>query len=220
MRYNCLKFIAIFGCAALLSACAVSRSVVHIEQSETIENPAEGPEVRIVEVNDNRQFEIDPRSPDIPSLANDEIDDASVTERAYGRKRNTYGMALGDVLTPEGKTVSDAIAKTVENAFQAAGYRVLTPEDADYANAADVKVDVTEFWSWFEPGFWQVTVHNRSDISLSAEEITSSSPIRVTEHYKENMQMVLDSDWQASAIKALQEVRKKITDALLALPKP
>ena len=34
------------------------------------------------------------------------------------------------------------------------------------------------------------------------------------------MQMVLDSDWQASAIKALQEVRKKITDALLALPKP
>ncbi|MEQ8528685.1 hypothetical protein [Thalassospira sp.] len=219
MRYNCLKFIAIFGCAALLSACAVSRSVVHIEQSETIENPAEGPEVRIVEVNDNRQFEIDPRSPDIPSLANDEIDDASVTERAYGRKRNTYGMALGDVLTPEGKTVSDAIAKTVENGFQAAGYRVLTPEDNNYANAKDVNVDVTEFWSWLEPG-WEITVHNRSDITLTADRALFTDPIRIKAESSQPMQMVLDSDWQASAIKALQEVREKITDALLALPKP
>lgn len=154
MERRHLKLIAVLGCVAFLGACATSRSVVQIEEPDTIENPTEGVEVRILEVNDKRQFEIDPPRPDIPSLANDEIDDDAITARAYARKRNTYGMALGDVLIPEGKTVADAIAKTVENGFQAAGYRVLTPVDPNYDKAADVKVDIAEFWSWFEPGFW------------------------------------------------------------------
>ncbi|MHC8495138.1 YajG family lipoprotein [Thalassospira sp. SM2505] len=217
MKLHHLKILAVLGCVAFLGACATSRSVVQIEQPDTIENPAEGTEVRILEVNDNRQFQIDPPSPDIPSLANDEIDNKSITSRAYARKRNTYGMALGDVLIPEGKTVADAIAKTVENGFQAAGYRVLTPEDPNYASAADVKVDISEFWSWFEPGFWQITIHNRSDITLTADNITQSGPIRIKEQYNENMQMALDSDWQKSAINALKQVREKITEQLLAL---
>tara|TARA_B100000123_G_scaffold176006_1_gene130796 strand:- start:1267 stop:1932 length:666 start_codon:yes stop_codon:yes gene_type:complete len=217
MERRHLKLIAVLGCVAFLGACATSRSVVQIEEPDTIENPTEGVEVRILEVNDKRQFEIDPPRPDIPSLANDEIDDDAITARAYARKRNTYGMALGDVLIPEGKTVADAIAKTVENGFQAAGYRVLTPVDPNYDKAADVKVDIAEFWSWFEPGFWQVTVHNRSDITITTDAEIAPEPIKVTEHYRENMQMVLDSDWQASAIKALKQVRETITEQLQKL---
>ena len=217
MERRHLKLIAVLGCVAFLGACATSRSVVQIEEPDTIENPTKGVEVRILEVNDKRQFEIDPPRPDIPSLANDEIDDDAITARAYARKRNTYGMALGDVLIPEGKTVADAIAKTVENGFQAAGYRVLTPADPNYDKAADVKVDIAEFWSWFEPGFWQVTVHNRSDITITTDAAIAPEPIKVTEHYRENMQMVLDSDWQASAIKALKQVRETITEQLQKL---
>ncbi|MAL40834.1 MAG: flagellar biosynthesis protein [Thalassospira sp.] len=217
MERRHLKLIAVLGCVAFLGACATSRSVVQIEEPDTIENPTEGVEVRILEVNDKRQFEIDPPRPDIPSLANDEIDDDAITARAYARKRNTYGMALGDVLIPEGKTVADAIAKTVENGFQAAGYRVLTPVDPNYDKAADVKVDIAEFWSWFEPGFWQVTVHNRSDITITTDAEIAPEPIKVTEHYRENMQMVLDSDWQASAIKALKQVRETITEQVQKL---
>lgn len=216
MKLHHLKILAVLGCVAFLGACATSRSVVQIEQPDTIENPAEGTEVRILEVNDNRQFQIDPPSPDIPSLANDEIDNKSITSRAYARKRNTYGMALGDVLIPEGKTVADAIAKTVENGFQAAGYRVLTPEDPNYASAADVKVDISEFWSWIEPG-WQITVHNRSDVTVSSAPELLPTPLTVTKQSSEGMQMVLDSDWQTSAINALKSIREKITEQLLAL---
>lgn len=216
MERRHLKLIAVLGCVAFLGACATSRSVVQIEEPDTIENPTEGVEVRILEVNDKRQFEIDPPRPDIPSLANDEIDDDAITARAYARKRNTYGMALGDVLIPEGKTVADAIARTVENGFQAAGYRVLTPADPNYDKAADVKVDIAEFWSWIEPG-WEITVHNRTDVILSSDPEVLPDAIRITQQSSEGMQMVLDSDWQTSAINALRAVREKITEQLQAL---
>ena len=68
-------------------------------------NPSTGDAIKFVRVSDLRQFQIDPPQPDISSLMNDEIDDPLITSRAIARKRNSYGMALGDILLPEGKTV-------------------------------------------------------------------------------------------------------------------
>lgn len=217
MQTKYLKIAAIISLAMLTGACAASRSVVEIQEPTSIENPAVGPAVKITSVEDKRKFEIDPSTPDIPSLANDEIDDTSFTSRAYARKRNTYGMALGDVMLPEGKTVSDAVNKAISNGFKQAGYRVLEPRDAEYNSAAEIDADLIKFWSWFEPGFWQVTVHNKSEVVLNSAELNKGDPVVVNDHYQEKMQMVLDSDWQRSAVNALRELTSKITEKLEAL---
>jgi hypothetical protein len=83
MKTRYLKIAAVIGLAMLTGACAASRSVVEIQEPAKIENPATGPAVKIVSVEDKRQFEIDPSTPDIPSLSNDEIDDVAFTSRAY-----------------------------------------------------------------------------------------------------------------------------------------
>lgn len=217
MQTRYLKIAAVIGLAMLTGACAASRSVVEIQEPAKIENPATGPAVKIVSVEDKRQFEIDPSTPDIPSLSNDEIDDVTFTSRAYARKRNGYGMAMGDVLLPEGKTVADAVNKAISNGFKQAGYRVLEPGDAEYDSADAVDADLIKFWSWFEPGFWQVTVHNKSEVTLKGNELNKGEPVTVTDSYQEKMQMVLDSDWQSSAVNALRELSSKIAEKLETL---
>lgn len=67
---------------------------------------------------DERVFQIDPRSADIPSLKNDEeVNDASITQRAIGRKRNGFGKGLGDVVLPSGRTVSQLVGNAVATAY-------------------------------------------------------------------------------------------------------
>ncbi|WP_397444433.1 hypothetical protein [Pseudomonas chlororaphis] len=75
-----------------LFGCATSRSVVDIDGSEVASgNGQKG----VINVLDERRFEADPRSADIPSLKNGEINDKAITERAIARKRSGYGMGLG-----------------------------------------------------------------------------------------------------------------------------
>lgn len=58
---------------------------------------------------DNRTFTIKPPSADMASLDPDEDPGDASKARAIGRKRNGYGKALGDVVLPEGKTVSGLV---------------------------------------------------------------------------------------------------------------
>ncbi|WP_423143232.1 hypothetical protein [Pseudomonas chlororaphis] len=97
MKY--LKLASLLLVATTLFGCATSRSVVGIDGPEVASG--NGQKV-VINVLDERRFEADPRSADIPSLKNGEIDDKAITERAIARKRNSYGMGLGDVLLPEG----------------------------------------------------------------------------------------------------------------------
>ena len=89
-----------------LSACALDRSTVAIEPPASISNPAMGVDVKLVNVLDERIFEYKPATPDIPSLSENEINNADVKARAFARKRNSYGQAHGDVVLPAGETTS------------------------------------------------------------------------------------------------------------------
>ncbi|WP_336605487.1 hypothetical protein [Stutzerimonas stutzeri] len=62
---------------------------------------------------DERTFESKPRSAGIPSLKGGEINDTSITERAFARKRNGFGKALGDVVLPSGRTDSQLVGSVV-----------------------------------------------------------------------------------------------------------
>jgi hypothetical protein len=113
----------------LLTGCATTRGSLDV-RVPVLENPSSELAFRIPEVIDARRFEAKPPDPSIPSLKNsNEINDPKITSRAIARKRNSYGMAMGDILLPEGHTVSGVTSDAIVRAFRLAGYRVLDQGD-------------------------------------------------------------------------------------------
>jgi hypothetical protein len=196
------------GIAALmvLAGCATSRSEIDINvapMSSAQVAASNGKKVQISTV-DERVFQIDPRSPDIPSLKNNEVTDKSITERAIARKRNGYGMALGDVLLPSGRTLSQLVNESVASAYKQAGYEVVTEPGA--ADATAVKVHIVEFWSWFTPGFFSVDVSSKSLLRI---ETPGEKVLNVVTRQNQSMQAVMENDWKKITEADLQEVSRE-----------
>ncbi len=209
---NSLKMVALACALALGTGCATSRSEVDVNfvapQSAAAQAPANGKKVYVTAI-DQRVFEIKPRSADIPSLKNDEIGDRTITERAIARKRNGYGKGLGDVLLPSGRTVATLVGESVAAAYKQAGYEVVSAPNV--AGAQAVTVRVKEFWSWFSPGFFYVTVNNKSHLSV---ETPGNAPVEITTLKSDGMQAVTDKDWKAITEAGLQEITKELAGQL------
>jgi hypothetical protein len=156
----------VVGLAFFLGGCAFGRGTLHV-QVPLPENPAMGTSVTILEVSDNRVFEHKPKKPSIPSLmheedyANDEI-----KSRAIARKRGGYGNALGDIVLPEGETVRKLVNDIMTRALRELGYSVLNTGDPDAAAAIPIRVDIQEFWGWFNPGFASVSLEFKSVLNV------------------------------------------------------
>jgi len=180
-----------------LSACAVGRSVVDIQAPvSTASAPPSGPAVKITDVRDLRQFEVNPRDPSQPSLGDaDEIKNPAITSRAIGRKRNGYGMAIGDVALPEGTTVMVLVRGAVQKALQDQGYRVVTEGSPDYPTAAPLTVSITQFWAWFTPGF-EVTAQSKSAIIMSGDQLLTTSPAAAEGYARYGTVAVFESTWK------------------------
>ncbi|WP_313086167.1 flagellar biosynthesis protein [Pseudomonas sp.] len=188
-----------------LVGCVTSRSVVDV--SVPALTGTTGQKVVITTI-DERTFEAKPRSADIPSLKGGEINDTSITGRAYARKRNGYGKALGDVVLPSGRTVSQLVGSAVANAYTQSGYQVVEGQGAD---ARQVRVRIREFWTWFSPGFTYVTVNNKANLLI---EVDGQPPMAIATEVKDGMQFVADSDWAAVTRQGLQEVTATVAKKL------
>ena len=158
---------------------------------------------------DERNFQIKPRSADIPSLKNDEITDKSITERAIARKRGDFGKAYGDVLLPSGRTVSGVVSDAVASAYRQAGYEVVT--DPGVGDASNVKVRIVEFWAWYSPGFFSVAVNNKSHLKIETE---GAVDFEVATQKRESMQAVTENDWKEITEAGLQEITQKVLKQL------
>lgn len=196
---------------ALSVGCATNRSEIDVKVPQLDQAniaPSNGKKVYITAV-DERVFEINPRKADIPSLKNDEITVRSITERAVARKRNGYGKGLGDVLLPSGRTVSALVSESVASAYRQAGYEVVG--DPGAPDAAAVKVRIVEFWSWFTPGFFYVTVNNKSRLSIETE---GGSGLEVVTLKTDGMQAVTENDWKEITEAGLQEIMQETAKKL------
>jgi hypothetical protein len=203
----------------MTSGCASSRSVVGLDQpADAASNPEQGIAVKIVKVSDARTFESSPKNPDTPSLSGDDINDASLTARALGRKRNGWGMAWGDVLLPDGQTVAGVMKDTLTNGFRNASYRVLTPDDAGYDAAVPVQARVVQFWSWLQPGFWRLTVHNRAEVEISGSLQPLTGGLTVHSSVAEPMMAVTEDDWKDVTSKGLKSFSDNLVRALTGKP--
>jgi hypothetical protein len=136
---------------------------------EVPDNSASGQAVKIVRVTDQRQFEKAPKVASIPSLKGGEINNEAITLRAIARKRNSFGKAMGDILLPEGRTVEDLVKEALTKSFRQAGYRVLDHTAPNADTATPVEADIEQFWSWFTPGFWAVSLEFEANVNVKGD---------------------------------------------------
>jgi hypothetical protein len=199
--------------ALFLTGCATSRSVVTLKTSAN-QAPATGPAVRLEKIEDVRLFEIAPSSPSTPSLSDDAVTNDAIRVRAIARKRNTYGAALGDVLLPEGASVSMLVRDAMTQSFHEAGYRVLKATDPGYEQATPVQARINKLWAWFSPGFWAITLTSNYDIVISSPLPALQSNGTFSGQVQNSMQLATDEDWAAIVSKSLDDFSGRLKEKL------
>lgn len=205
--------ILILAAMIVVSGCATSRGVLDVSQ-EVAENPVTGEAVKFVRISDNRQFQIDPPEPNIPSLKNNEINDPAITSRAIARKRNSFGKALGDILLPEDQTVAGLVESSLVNGFRENGYRVVTAGDSGYDDAAPIEVDIEKFWGWFNPGFWQIKLKYETLIRVSGPVGSFVAGQEFSSSIEMGFQVASGSNWLKAINASLDELNKDIASEL------
>jgi hypothetical protein len=198
--------------ALAMGGCATSRSTVMPTVATTaVANPTEGTAVKIVSVADQRVFERKPQNPSTPSLGSDsDLANPAITGRAIGRKRGGFGAALGDVLLPEGKTVSGLVQDAVVNAYRGAGYRVLSKDDAGFDTAIPVDVKVKEFWCWDTPGFWTMSIENRMNVVITAPQPGFENGTTVGGYAIDHLMAIFEEEWPKIATRSLADFNKNL----------
>lgn len=199
--------------SVVLVGCATSRSEVKLASP-----PASGSSqatreqaVVIQLVNDTRVFEEAPRDPSIPSLGFEGASNASeeTKARAIGRKRNAYGKALGDVLLQGGQTVKGVIHENLASALTQAGYKVVDESAAGAGNPVKITVDIQQFWAWFQPGFWAITLNTNivTDMKIGDEKAE-----KIEVHVEDSRQVATEGAWVEIVQRALTEYRAKVVE--------
>ena len=190
----------------LLAGCATNRAEVDVLRPGDTQTPApsNGKKVYISAV-DDRVFQIKPSSFDTPSLKYDEIDDKSITERAIARKRNNFNMAIGDVLLPEGRTVSELVGDAVATAYRQAGYEVVSAPGA--RDITEVKVQIIEFWSWYSAeGVLDKVLSNKSLLQIKAPGVPAH-PVNTL--VSEKVKVATDTDWKTITEAGLEAITQE-----------
>jgi hypothetical protein len=208
-----------FALACLaLGGCATSRSEIKLNSPPIASAPASGAvkgAVFIRSVTDKRVFEVAPSEPSTPSLGFEGAAQATAETkaRAIGRKRNSYGKALGDVLLEDGQTVTGVVRDNIAAAFAQAGYRVETdPMAASVPMVLDV--EIKKFWAWFQPGFWAITLTSEieADVKLAGAAKVNTLTVRA----EDKRQAATDSAWMEIVDQALADLRTQVATNALA----
>ncbi|MDR3411214.1 MAG: hypothetical protein P4L87_09770 [Formivibrio sp.] len=203
----------------LLAGCATTRSEIKLTApmvaSGLVAKHASKDQIVLVRsVVDERQFEAAPKDPSIPSLGFEGAAQATMETkaRAFGRKRNGFGRAMGDVLLDKSQSVTGVVREQLNAAFADAGYRVAQNEVDAGASPVLVDVRIKQFWSWINMGFWALTLNNQitTDLTFSG----AAQPMAVSVHLQEQHMAVTDSAWTEDLGKALQAYRTQVVDKL------
>lgn len=151
----------LFATSALFfSGCATKRGEVALQVPTAKAEPApsNGQQIYINSVVDKRMFELKPADPSTPSLDPSEAQSDTIKARAVGRKRNGYGMALGDILLNEDQSVNSVIKDSLKEALKSKGYQVIENKEQITPQTYIADVKIVKFWSWMNPGAFAITL--------------------------------------------------------------
>jgi len=188
-----------------LCACATDRSVLKINAPKAAATVKADKAAFIRTVTDNRQFMDKPPTPDIPSIGKGGLskNDPALLSRAVGRKRNSFGKAIGDVLLDEGSSVQSMVGASLTSALNGLGYRVCASAPDCPPDALILDVAINKYWSWIDIGFWSIGVMAviDTDITISSE---NGVPRNVRAEAENRVMAATESAWQAALEKVLE----------------
>jgi len=210
---------AVIGLVALglLGGCAMTRSYTTL----TVPSPAatiatNTPKVIVIDaVQDAREFQVDPRDPSVPSLKSGKeyALDANQRKSAIGRKRNGYGMALGDYMLKNGQTVESLTRDLVAATLGSLGYRVERTADSA-PDAEHVSVTIHQFWAWVTPGFWTATIEAKLGTQLRFTGHNGDKSVEVRGYGRNQIQTGREANWQLAYDRAFKDYEKNLREAI------
>ncbi|WP_409523690.1 hypothetical protein [Nitrincola sp. MINF-07-Sa-05] len=197
-----------------LGGCATNRGVLDLDvpDSASTEQP-NGKSVYINSVTDNRIFEQNPATPDIPSLGfgGSESASAELKHRAIARKRNSYGKALGDILLPENRTVESVITDSLVRSLSELGYVIVENQSDITDETIIIDTSIEKFWSWMNPGFWALTLTSEieTNISISSPE---SDTKKIQARTEGKFQIANTSSWTEIMMLNLEKYNEEVKE--------
>lgn len=198
----------------LLSGCATNTSTFTIDTSSlsTANKPDAARTVYVKTVVDERYFDPKTKDPSVPSI-DGETDSAK--DQAIGRKRNTYGKALGKLVLADTQSVRSLTRAAIESALIDNGWKVIKSkkEVTDKTKIIDVKIQ--KFWSWMNPGFWQITLSANISAKLPKSPYDNKE-VTIEGSYSEGFQVGTETNWNTvlqNAYKAfVRDAKAKLED--------
>lgn len=200
---------------SLLTGCAATRSTFDVQSTPPTSQASGKTFIKLTEVRDLRQFEAAPRNPSTPSLQDaNEIKNPAITSRAIARKRGGYGNAMADILLPEGRTVQQLVRETVTKAVSERGYAVVDSGSPEYAAALPLQVDIQQFWAWFSPGFWQISLEFEGIVILRSEALVGDKADRIRGYAILKGMVASDAEWKEVVQLGVADLGAKIKAAV------
>ena len=214
-RRASLRAALLLPCLLLLGACATNRSYINLAVPAGAPGAAATKVAVIESVKDEREFQENPRDPSIPSLKKGEkfTLDAEGRKSAIGRKRNGYGMAIGDIQLQSPQTVESITRQLVTTGLQQRGYRVVDAGPAAPADALRVNVAIREFWAWLTPGFWSIDMEAKLKTILQFEGASGGST-EVAAYGKKTAPTGREDNWKQAYDRAFGDYLDKQKTAL------
>lgn len=201
-----VPFFMLAGCATSISEIAVDDSVA------AYEHPAEySKTVHIRSVADDRVF--NPETPDASVPSTEPVNDTE-RDRSIGRKRNTFGKALGSINLPSQQGVKSLVRKAVEKAYVDNGYKVV--EESVTGDTQVVDVSVKKFWAWMQPGFWALKLNADMAAEINMGKETLSPEVRYGEYFQTGMESNYKQVLDRAYSQFIEQISKKISESLKA----
>jgi len=114
------------------------------------------------------------------------------------------------VLLAPPQTVSSLVGDAVKAGLRDSGYRVLEPNDPDYASAPKVNLRIVEFWTWVTPGFAQIKLDNVTELVLEGNLSRLATPVAISVRETKGYGAIFESDWGPFIASVLAKVRQQV----------
>lgn len=212
-----IRALCALGVLILLGGCATTRSytTLTVPSPASVVSSSQGKIVVIDQVRDQREFQVDPRDPSVPSLKEgaDYQLNAEQRKAAIGRKRNGYGMAMGDYQLSSGQTVETLTHDLIATTLRSMGYQVSNGATAA-PDAEHLNVIIHQFWAWMTPGFWTATIEAKLNTSLMFSGPSGEKSIEVAGYGRNQIQTGREANWQLTYDRAFRDYQKNLQQAM------
>jgi len=174
-----------------------------------------GPSLLTTHQDQTRTIALSPPRDDRIFNAPDSHDISHIKKQLIGFEVDKFGNIDANILLPQNQTVSDIIRRALTTGFEQAGFQVLNPDDAGYAQAPKINISIQKFHGWLNPGFWRLSLSLESEVTLSSDHPDLLPKLTIhnkSKHLPENG--VTSQSWLTITKTNMHQLSQKLTGAL------